>query len=618
MKTLTKTTAFSGLLLFSGFTLAERPNILWITSEDNGLFLGCYGDKNADTPHLDNLAERGVRFTHCYANSPVCAVARSSWITGFAAPSAGMQHMRSKYRLPASITTYAAALREAGYYATNNNKTDYNTSSFDRDIWDESSRTAHYMNRAEGQPFFAIFNIESSHEGQIFEEHYPQRYPNPKTISEHIEIPPYQVTTEAVLTDWQRMYDRIHEMDAHVGRLLDELKQHGEAENTIVFYCADHSGITLRSKRYLYDSGVHVPFIVYVPEKWKQWSAGEPGSVNERLVQFIDMPKAFLTIAEANIPEAMTGRAFLGVDAEPAHETIFLFSNRFDAAPDMRRGLTDGRWKYIRNYEPDRPRFQMLDFPWRQAGQQSQWHAYITGRTDSLQSAYYKPQPSEELFDTWNDPHEVVNLAGKESYFDKLVEMRAELDRHILETRDLGFIPEPLMEAIDKAGGETIFGFGQSEENYPLHRILPLANLAAARNTENISELLDAMKDTNPIVRYWGVLGLRILGFEARTALADLESALDDPDFSTRITAILAYGKLGGQARETAIELLLREAIMAEYDIHALWALDGLKFLDAPGAVAGIAANELVRGHYSRRAYDRLAAGGSTYRMGRE
>lgn len=480
MKTLTKTAAFSGLLLFPGFTVAERPNILWITSEDNGLFLGCYGDKNADTPNLDSLAERGVRFTHCYANSPVCAVARSSWITGFAAPTAGMQHMRSKYRLPASITTYAAALREAGYYATNNHKTDYNTSSFDRDFWDESSGTAHYNNRAEGQPFFAIFNIGSSHEGQIFEELYPRRYSNPKTISDYIEIPPYQVSTEAVRTDWQRMYDRIHEMDSHVGRLLEELRQNGEAENTIVFYVADHSGITLRSKRYLYDSGVHVPFIVYVPEKWKQWSAGEPGNVNERLVQFIDMPKTFLTIAEADIPAAMTGRAFLGAGAEPAHETIFLFSNRFDEAPDMRRGLTDGRWKYIRNYEPDRPRFQMLDYPWNQSGQQSQWQEYISGRTDSLQSAFYLPQPPEELFDTWNDPHEVVNLAGIDDYADKLAEMRTRLDRHILETRDLGFIPEPLMEAIDKAGGETIFEFGQSGDNYPLHRILPLANMVAA------------------------------------------------------------------------------------------------------------------------------------------
>lgn len=589
---------------------AERPNILWITSEDNGRYLGCYGDKNANTPALDSLAAKGVRFTKCYTHAPVCALSRSSLILGLPSSSVGAQGMRSDYRIPSTFITYPTALREAGYYATNNAKTDYNSSSIKNEIWDECGKKAHYKNRAAGQPFFAVFNIELSHEGQIFESHYPKNYKNPDAVSERIEIPPYQVKTPENLLDWQRMYDRIHDMDAKVAKLLEELQESGEADNTIVVYCSDHSGITSRSKRYLYDTGTRVPLIIHVPEKWKAWTAGSAGSENDRLVQFTDLTKTFLTIAQAKILSTMTGTVFLGAKPEPAPQSVFLFSGRFDEAPDLRRGITDGRWKYIRNYEPDRPRFQILIFPWGQAGLRSQWREFQAGRTNPLQSAYFLSQAPEELYDTQVDPHEVNNLVADPASREKLDQLRAELDRQILTSHDLGFMPEVLVESVDQSNKSTVHEYGRSKENYPLPDVLKLANLASSKNPANLQILSDSLTNNNPIMRYWAALGLRVLGSAAKPAETALEKSMDDPDPSTRITAMVAYGNLGTDERRSALSRLIAEAKNAREDIHALWVIDGMKLLTGSDSVKDLPDKSFTKGSYSKKAIQHLQAGG--------
>jgi arylsulfatase A-like enzyme len=593
----------------------EKPNILWITSEDNGTFLGCYGDKVASTPNLDGLAEKGVRFTRCFANAPVCAPVRSSWIMGMPAVTNGTHQMRSRYRISDALRPYPLILKEAGYYVTNNSKTDYNTSSFGKEIWDECSNTAHYKNRSPGTPFFAVFNITLSHEGQIFGRHYPGKYPEVKTPAEEIKIPPYQVNTPEVLLDWQRMYDRIHDMDREVGRILSELDESGEAENTIVLYCSDHAGITLRSKRYLHNSGTHVPFIVYVPEKWKHLAPGTPGSASDRLVQFIDMPKTILSLAGAEIPEYMSGMVIMGRDEEPPPETVFLFSGRFDESPDMSRAVTDGRWRYIRNYEPDRPRFQLISYPLNQSGQLSQWQAYQKGLTDPMQSAHYRPQPPEELYNTGSDPHEVHNMAGDPAAAGELKRLRGELDRHILEYRDAGFIPEPMMAEIDRDSTTSLYDYCQSAEQYPLQRIMEAAWVASRQDAGKMDELRSFAESEIPEIRYWAMVGFRALGKKAMPALELIEKSLEDPEPSVRITAAVALGNLG--ETEKALPLLLNEARRSDTDAWANWALDGIKYLDAPETVEGIPMEDLVRGNYSRRSWEQLSAGGSMTRLPR-
>jgi hypothetical protein len=400
------------------------------------------------------------------------------------------------------------------------------------------------------------------------------------------------------------MYDKIADMDSVVGKALKELEQQGEAGNTIVVYCSDHGGITLRSKRYLYHSGVHVPMIVAFPPKWQHLAPEESGAVSNRLVQFLDFPRTFLSIADADIPEAMIGRIFLGDHTEAPPETIFLYSNRFDEAPDTRRGITDGRWKYIRNYEPDRPRFQILAFPLRQAGQRAQYREFLAGKTNPLQSAQFLPQPTEELYDTKKDPYEIHNLIGDPTVASKLSTLQNQLDKHILETRDLGFLPEPLSAEIDTKANQTIYEYGQSETNYPLKEILTLATLSSNKDSKNIPILCQALRSSNPTIRYWAMMGLRVLGQEAAPAQQDIEKGLKDSDPSVRITATITWGNLGN--KKQAANLLLNEARSAKTDAHALWALDGIKYLKQEEVVKTIPAKEIVRGSYSGRTYEFL------------
>ncbi|PIB30406.1 hypothetical protein BFP77_04530 [Maribacter sp. 4U21] len=590
----------------------EKPNFLWIRSEDNGIYIGPYGDTIAQTPNLDKLAAQGFIYTNAFANAPVCAVNRSSIILGVPAITTGTQHMRSRFRVPDSLVPYPTLLRKAGYYLTSFGRTDYNNSTFGSEIFDEYGKEAHYRNRPAGSPFFHVFNILATHEGQIFERHYPGKYPEAQTPADKITVPPYQVNTPENIRDWQRVYDRVADMDKQVGEYLADLEASGEAENTIVIYSSDHAGITLRSKRYLYDSGTRVPLIISIPEKWKHLVQGNPGSAIERLVQMSDIPPTLLSLAGAEIPERMTGHIFMGPSLDSAPETVLLFSDRFVSAPEMRRGITDGRWKYIRNYEPDRPRFQMITYPLYHPGQLSQVREYQARRTNPAQSAFFLPQPPEELYDTQNDPYEIENLAALPDYVDKLAAMSQVLDKQLLQARDSGFIPEPMMEVIDQNKVSTIFNFCQSTEKYDLYGIFEVANIAQKKNPEMIPQLVANLKHNDAIIRYWAILGLRILREDAKPALKEVEAVLEDTEISVRINAMITLGNIG--QRKRALSLLIKEAKAATSDIRANWALHGIKYLDAPETIVGFKEEELVRGSDSQRTFLDLANGGTMFR----
>lgn len=603
-----------------------KPNILWITSEDNGRFLGCYNDSNAHTPALDALASRGVRYENFFANAPVCAVARSSWILGMPAISSGIPHMRCKYRVPEKLIPYPTLLQQAGYYTTNQEKTDYNTSSFQGNIWNQCGKTAHYKNRKPGQPFFAVFNLTVTHESCVFPQTVKNHLKNkripdePRVAAEAITLPPYQIRTPEIVYDWQRMYDCLDLMDQEVAAILKELEQSGEAENTIVIYNSDHGGITLRSKRYLYDSGTRVPLIVYCPKQWQHLAPGAAGSANSRLTQFLDMPRTFLALCGAEIPAHYAGRTFLGERAEPAPEYVLLYSDRFDECPDMRRAVTNGRWKYIRNYQPDRPRYQMLRFIWNQRGQQSQFKAFKEGRTTPTQSAQFQDQAPEELYDTESDPHEVVNLVADPQAAAQLAALRSELDRQILACRDIGFMPETQMAEIDQnRAGPTIYEFAQDPQNYPLPEILALANLVHQRDPANIPLCRKALQSNNETLRCWGVMGLRMLGPAAAPAHEEIAKlAITDPAPSVRINAAIVLGNLGH--KKNACELLIKEAQIAFTDPHGFWALDGIKYLEMPAAIQGLKRRDFVKKNqdYTGRAWALLQSGGSMRTPGGE
>ncbi len=284
----------------------DRPNILWIVSEDNTTLLGCYGDKTATTPNIDNLAKQGILFTNAFCTAPVCAPSRSTLITGMYPTTMGTENMRSTYPIPGFIKFFPRYLREAGYYTSNNAKKDYNT--IDQvEAWNESSNKATYKNRKPGQPFFSVFNIQTSHESSLHTYISKLRH-DPKKIT----LPAYHPETPEMRHDWAQYYDKLEDMDKEVGTLLKELDDAGLSDNTIVFYYADNGGVLPRSKRFMYESGLHVPLIIRIPKKYANLTPKGARAKTDRIVTFVDFAPTILRLAGIKIPEHFQGYAFLG------------------------------------------------------------------------------------------------------------------------------------------------------------------------------------------------------------------------------------------------------------------------------------------------------------------
>ena len=442
-----------GSLAVSAADEPSRPNILWLTCEDMSPRLGCYGDQTVPTPNIDRLASQGVRYTRAFGTYGVCAPNRHTLITGMYPTSTGAMAMRTWKRTSAlkfitdpellAIPTYEATpppevrcfteyLRAAGYYCTNNSKTDYQF----RDpvtAWDESGRDAHWKNRPDpDMPFFAVFNSTVTHESRIFKVKTP-----PKVDPKSVPLPPYYPDTPIVRRDLARHYDNIRLMDEWVGRKLDELKKSGLAKNTIVFFYSDHGDGLPRMKRWVYDSGIHVPLIVRSPD------GNKAGSVNDQLVSFVDFAPTILSLAGLELADYLQGQAFLGPRKAPPREYIFAARDRMDPAPETIRAVRDARFKYVRNYRTDLPFIGYIPYRDQQEIMQEIHRLSKAGELNEDQWQFTRQtKPKEELYDTQNDPHEIRNLAANPEYADKLAELRSVHERWKRDTGDLGHIPE--------------------------------------------------------------------------------------------------------------------------------------------------------------------------------
>ncbi|MGJ8725112.1 MAG: sulfatase-like hydrolase/transferase [Roseibacillus sp.] len=543
---------------------AERPNILWLTSEDNDKqWLGCYGNEQAKTPNIDSLAARSVRFDNFFSNAPVCAVARSTILTGIYAPSQGSQHMRSRHPIPAANKPYVTYLREAGYYCTNASKTDFNFEINDKKVWDECDSKAHYKNRAEGQPFFAVFNFTESHESSLFEKNITGRREKglipqqPRVSPADVFLRPYLPDLPEVREDIATYYDMITLMDGRIGKALAELAEQGLADDTIVFYYADHGGITPRGKRYLEDTGVNVPLLVHIPEKWKALSSFPQIGVSDETTAFVDLAPTLLSILGMPKPEQMQGRAFLGSHREEPTEDnyVFLFADRFDEIYGMRRGLTDGRWKYTRRFTPH---YAAAPYSYYQFGQKAwvAWQkAWQEGSLDSRFSQIWeKNQIVEELFDTQADPWEVTNLASDSSHAAQLERMRNALKSQMVTIRDTGIIPEPMFAEL--APKTPIARYAKKRANdWPA--LVDLAFTASDRNPDHLPTFIEKLSSEDPIERYWALQGCLILGEKSQPAADTIAKLLEDKNAVNRASAAQTLITLGHP--EGAFDLLLKE-----------------------------------------------------------
>lgn len=582
---------------------ADRPNIVWISCEDISSHLGCYGDPNATTPHLDAFAKQGVRYTQAFTCHGVCAPCRTGIITGMYPPGLGANHMRSKASLPPQIKLFPSYLKDAGYYCTNNSKTDYNLR-WERNkdsVWDESSKNAHWKNRQDPQqPFFAVFNMTMTHESRIWPENWKGVVKNVPPDELHdpsnIKVPPLYPDTPDVRAAHARLLDIIMVMDETAGKYLKEIEDAGLAEDTIVIYWSDHGNGFPRAKRWLYDSGTLVPMIAQVPEKWRVDGQAAPGSVSDQLINLIDLGPTVLNLAGIKVPDNMYGQPFLGKDLPKARDYIHGARDRIDERFDMVRSVRDGRFRYLRNFNTWRPSLQHIQYAETSVVRKEMRRLNASGELHAESAQFLNPtRPFEELYDIKTDPWELKNLAADPAYADTLSRLSKECDRWQLDMRDAHLIPEIILDEEEQTAGSrwAILHNGDAglERTKRLLELAKRANSVDLNDTSAVQaaagQFILATDDDDPAIRWWGVTGLTNIATASEEAKAKIASAAADKSPSVSIAGARGLHKISSTALAvTTLREHLKSA--SEFVRHA-----ALIELDEIGAAAAEAKAEV-------------------------
>jgi arylsulfatase A-like enzyme len=547
---------FAALLIIGPAYLKaqEKPNILWLTSEDNNIhWVGCYGNENAETPNIDALAVEGFRYTHCYANAPVCAPSRSTWITGLHAISMGTHNMRSRYPIPHDeIKYYPDYLKEAGYYVSNGKKTDYNIGGrADNDCWDDVDKVADgqavdWKMLKRKQPFFKIVNFTESHESRA-QGDVENTIHDPANTTLH----DYHPDNPDIRKNYAKYHDAVKRMDGHLGDVLAKLEKSGMADNTIVIYCSDHGGVLPRSKRYLFASGIHAPLIIRIPEKYKSlYPARSPGEVIDQIVSFIDMPKTWLSITGAEVPEKMQGQVFLGKQKETEREYHFAFRGRMDERLDNARAVYNKDFVYIRNYMPYAPWVQHLQYLWKMEATGSWERSALSGDLPPHQSKYFFPKIyTEELYNLADDWDNSRNLINDPAYSERVESMRGALKEWQIKIHDSGLIPESELARMAEEQNLTHYEFVRDADLYDVKQLIEISDLALEQDPANLDQLRTGLSHKELGVRYWSMVGCFLLKDQLAGSLS-----IDDPSHEVR--ALAAWTLVQTGQKERGIEVM--------------------------------------------------------------
>ncbi len=415
----------------------KRPNILCITCEDISPILGCYGDKVAVTPNLDRFSESAVLLSQMHTTVGVSAPSRFALMTGLYPSAAGANYMRTMCErieempngvkpynviLPDEAKCYPEYLREVGYYCTNNNKEDYQFN-VPKSAWDDTSMKAHYRNRPEGAPFYAVFNLFVTHESQTW-----SRANEPLSVDPaDIQVPPYYPDNDIVRRDMAVVYSNVTEMDRQFQRLVDELEAEGELDNTIIIWYSDNGGPLPRGKRAIYESGTHVPFMISFPDGYRA------GEVDDRLSMFVDIPATVLSLAGVKPPKHMHGEALFGeYESRKEREYFYAARDRMDECYDKQGAVSDGRLRYIRNYNPEQSNYMPVGYRLQMPLMRNLVELNAKGELNAAQAQWFvAPRPAEELYDDEKDPHSVHNLIDDPAYKADIERLSAEFDRWV-------------------------------------------------------------------------------------------------------------------------------------------------------------------------------------------
>ncbi len=549
----------SDLGFCSADTAKQRPNILWIVVEDMSLHWSCYGEKTIQTPNIDRLSSEGARFTHAFVCAPVCSPSRSAMITGMYHTTIGSHHHRSSYpgsevKLPDNMKLLPEIFKDHGYYTANGGpkktaykndpkgkakkiaKTDYNFV-WDKDVYDAGD----WKGRSESEPFFAQIQLRGG-------KHRGAKVPNPVDPAD-VKLPPYYPDHPVIREDWARYLNSVMFLDIQVGKILKRLDDEGIADTTAVFLWTDHGISHARGKQFLYDEGMQVPLIVRWP------GAIKAGTIRSDLVNHIDIAATSLSMAGINVPGYMQGQPLFGPDYKP-RKWIFAARDRCDETLECMRALRTKRYKYIRNFYPYRPHLQSNRYKDGKSIIKTMRKLHAEGKLNEIQDRIFTvPRPVEEFYDLEKDPHEIKNLADSQDHKDILKRFRRILIWHIRDTKDLGLVPEPVIEELAVKYKSRFEILRSAENKNLLNKIIGVIEIGQIHQNTNM--LIGKMKDKEPSVRWWAARELGNLTKDQYASAVLAAATLWDNSAAVRVASARALCKMGRKGK--ALPVLLKE-----------------------------------------------------------
>ena len=582
-------------LLCSPLIGADRTNVnvVWIVIEDASPHIGCYGETLIKTPHIDRMAREGIRCKNAFVTSPVCSSSRSAMVSGMYQTTLGVHNHRSQtssgkgggnaayydsYKVPKGVKLIPELFRDAGYFVTNKSKTDYN--------FIPTSKLYHgndWKKAPADQPIFAQFQLSGG----------KNRKAKSHADPEEVVLPPYYPDHPTLRQDWAKYLDSWVKTDEEVGRILADLEKAGRLDATAVFLWTDHGLSHLRGKQFLYEEGIRVPLVIRLPKKRRA------GTVRDDLIEHIDVAACSLKLAGIKIPGNVQGRDFLADDYEP-RKFVFAARDRCDETVDVLRCVRGSRFKYVRNFMSHVSHAQPSQYKDGKKIVQVIRGLYEEGKLNEQQSRPFLPRrPPEELYDLQADPHELVNLATDPKLRDRLADMRMALRQRMIETRDMGLIPEPILEDVGREAGNKYLAFLKKDRG---EQTLRLIEAITAGESNDGAKLLEYAKSPDPATRYWAAVWLGVnKTAEGKSTLLKLSA---DPVPVVRVAAAQALCKFGelGQMK------VLVEHIEDPNLLVGMFALRAIEELGDAGKASreAIASAQKSKYEFSRRIARRL------------
>lgn len=571
-------------LSFLSFAQVQRPNILWLTFEDTSPeFIGCYGNPKAKTPFMDSLASVGVRFTKAFSTGAVCSPSRTALITGMKTYTLGTGHHRSRYQIPEFVKGFPYYLKKAGYYCTNNEKTDYNVAdpkTFISETWDESSNKAGWWNRKEGQPFFAVINNMSAHQSRTMTNLYSDyekmvlaKLPKHLQVAENeLIIPPFYRDSPEMRKNVARIYNSISLADFEMRQTFERLKKENQLENTIIFCFADHGEGMPRVKTNGIGLGHRVPFFVWLPEKYKTLIGSKSGATNDQLIDFCDLPPTILSLAGVEIPNHFQGKNLF----QTQKNTLFLSSDRSDESTDLTRTIITQKYAYTRVFMPFMQEVRYLNYMDRGDITAQIRKDFKDKKLNKIQVQIVLPREVEYLYDLENDAWQINNLAKDPKYAVEITKMRGLLQKHLIEQQDVMFLPEGRFADIQK--NKTLYEFRKNTDEYPIEKIVSIAMLSGLKTDAALKSQIKALSDPNEIVQYWATMGIRGQDkAKLKKNLTQIEGFLNSK--SNYVSALIALALSQELKHQKATEKL-KEIIMSDDEFAAYIAIQGIMYFN--------------------------------------